>query len=139
MSFSIGTVSGGSFSVNGFADGYTMVSDVDIAGACVPVGETLSLGDVMGGVIVQDSKIDGNVTYTIHSDDPMEMWVGFEDCEISESSTITVSYWGDDTDNSTELMTMSLPQYIAECERMDAYGEFVAKKLNEKMALQETA
>lgn len=134
MFFSIGTVCGYSFSVNGFADGYTMVSDVDITGACVPAGNTLNLGNVMGGVIIQDSKIDGNVTYTIQSDDPMEMWIGFEDCEISESSTITVSYWGDDTNNPTELMTMSLPQYIAECERMDAYGEFVEKKLSEKMA-----
>lgn len=135
MEFFIGTANGWDFGVSDCGTGYTRLSDVDIIGATVPAGNTLNLGNVMGGVIVQDSKIDGNVTYTIQSDDPMEMWIGFENCEISESSTITVSYWGDDTDNSTELMTISLRQYIAECERMDAYGEFVSKKLADKMAV----
>lgn len=139
MEFFIGTADGWDFGVNDCGTGYSRLSDVDIVGATVPAGNTLNLGNVMGGVIVQDSKIDGDVAYTIQSDDPMEMWVGFENCEISEASTITVSYWGDDMNNPTELITMSLRQYIEECENMDAYGEFVAQKLAEKMAVLEIA
>ena len=138
MNFSIGTAKGWDFGVDDFSTEYTRLSDVDITGACVPGSETLELGNVMGGVVIRDSKIDGHVNYTIQSDDPMEMWIGFENCEIHKASTITVYYWGDDTNNPTELMTMSLTQYIAECERMDAYGEFLAKKLAEKMAILKT-
>ena len=135
MEFFIGTANGWDFGVNDFGNGYIRVSDVDVVGATVPAGNTLNLGNVMGGVIVSDSKIYGDVAYTIQSDDPMDMWIGFENCDISEESVITVSYWGDDSENPTELMSMNLRQYIEECENVEGYGEFVSKKLADKMAV----